>query len=79
MDECTHNQFDTLSPTTVTEFAETFTAETLTGLHHDVAHLATGDGPIAAAWRIIVATLEHAQEERFFIEHPERIGRRDRP
>jgi hypothetical protein len=67
---CTHSQFDTLAPTTVDDLADTFDTATLTAMQADVAALAAGAGPTAAAWRMVIATLAEAHEQRYYTENP---------
>ncbi len=66
--DCTHSEFPTLSPTTVDDLADTFDTAELTAMQRDVAALAAGAGPTAAAWRKVTATLVEAHEKRQYLE-----------
>jgi hypothetical protein len=72
---CTHNEFPTLSPSTVDSLADTFDTATLTAMQRDVEALAAGAGPTAAAWRKVIATLAVAHEQRYYDENPHLVGR----
>ena len=69
MPDCTHNQFPTLSPTTVDDLADNFDTAVLTAMQRDVEDLAHGDGLTAAAWRKFIATLAEAHEQRQYMEN----------
>ncbi|MFF5085354.1 hypothetical protein ACFY36_50645 [Actinoplanes sp. NPDC000266] len=61
---CAHNEFPTLTPTTIDDFADTFDTATLETMHRQAQHLAAGTSSTAAAWTKVAVTLAEAHHQR---------------